>query len=240
VLLRRRAPWRAAAPRSARLTTRPALLDGEDLLRAATQKRSADKRARIKRAALELFGKRGYEGTAIDAIAERAGIAVGGFYQHFRSKRQLLLTLMDELLEALSRLDMSPAGGSDMRTRLHGMLARAFAHDLHYLGAYRAWQEALLSDRDLAAKQQLIQAWTVNRVTSVLSLLQKAPGARQIVDLQGIARVIDSFFWSLLTQAMHMPKPDLDRALDAATHIIYHAMFVDPPSATIKGRRKRS
>lgn len=235
-MLRRWAARRAAGPAgSPRLTERPSLLAGEDLRRPAAQKRSADKRARLKRAALELFGERGYEGTSIDAIAARAGIAVGGFYQHFRSKRQLLLALMDELIEALSRLELRPVPGADMRARLRGLLSDAFARDLQYLGAYRAWQEALLSDRGLADKQRQIHDWTTGRVVAVLAHLQQAPGARTNVDLPGLARVIDSFFWSLLAQAVYLSKPDLHQWLDAATHLIYHAMFADP----VAPRRRR-
>src|SRR5215471_5368697 len=96
------------------LTRRPNLLAGEDLPPAPVQERSLEKRARLKAAALALFGERGYEGAAIEEIASRAGLAVGGFYQHFRSKRQLLLALMDELLEKLSRLDLRPGAAHDV------------------------------------------------------------------------------------------------------------------------------
>src|SRR5215469_14935152 len=123
------------------LTRRPNLLAGEDLPPAPVQERSLEKRARLKAAALALFGERGYEGTAIEEIASRADLAVGGFYQHFRSKRQLLLALMDELLEKLSSLDLRPGAAHDVRGGLGDLLSRAFAHDLAYLGAYRAWQE---------------------------------------------------------------------------------------------------
>ncbi len=236
MLLRGRAAGRADPTRSRRLKSRPVLLGGEDLLPAATQKRALEKRQRLERAALELFGERGYEGTAIDAIAERADVAVGAFYQHFRSKRQILLVLMDELLEAISRLELTAEGSGNVRTRLRSLLSRAFARDLQYLGAYRAWQEALLSDRDLARKQQRIQEWTSGRVAALLAELQRCPGARRNVDVPAIARVIDSYFWSLLAQAVQLSRPDLNQSLDAATHIIYHAMFEDPVTA----RRRRS
>jgi len=188
---------------------------------------------------LQLFGERGYEGTAIEAIAERADVAVGGFYQHFRSKRQLLLTLMDELLQALSSLSLDPGSGADARAGLRMLLGRAFASDLRYLGAYRAWQEALLSDRDLARKQSQIHEWTIGRVTAVLRHLQQMPGARRGVDIPGLARVIDGFFWSLLAQAAQLSKTDLNRSLDAATHIVYHAMFTDRVTQLEPRKKKR-
>jgi AcrR family transcriptional regulator len=211
------------------VSTRPNLLTGEDLLPEPCQKRSLDKRARLKAAGLLLFGEKGYENTSIGEIARRAKLAVGSFYQHFRSKRQLLLALMDELLEKLSQLDFQPRGSTDVRAVVHELLARAFSHDLQYLGAYRAWQEAVLSDPDLARKQQEIHAWTTARVTGVFQRLQRLPGARPGVDIPGLARVMDSFFWSLLAQAVRMTAVELNRYIDSSTHIIYHAMFIDPP-----------
>jgi len=211
------------------VSLRPKLLAGENLPPEPRQNRSLEKRARLKAAGLVLFGEKGYESTSIDEIARRAKLAVGSFYQHFRSKRQLLLALMDELLEKLSELEFRPRTGADVRAVVHELLARAFSHDLRYLGAYRAWQEAVLSDPELARKQVEIHVWTTNRVTAVFQLLQQLPGARAGVDIRGLARVMDSFFWSLLGQAVRMPEVELKQWIDSATHLIYHAMFTDAP-----------
>src|SRR5258708_8836508 len=141
---------------------------------------------------------------------------------------------MDELLEKLSRLDLQPRAFTDVRTGLHALLSRAFSHDLRYLGAYRAWQEAVLSDPDLARKQAKIHAWTSTRTTTVFQLLQQLPNARPGVDIPSLARAMDSFFWSLLAQAVRMPAAELNRWLDAATHLIYHALFLDPRNKRTK------
>jgi AcrR family transcriptional regulator len=210
---------------------RPNLLAGENLPRKPQQKRSLDKQARLKEAGLLLFGKNGYEAAAIDEIARQAKLAIGGFYQHFRSKRQLLLALMDELLEMLSQLDFRAGATTDVRAAIRELLSGAFSHDLHYLGAYRAWQEAVLSDPGLARKQEEINAWTTARVTAVFQLLQQLPGARPGVDIPALARVMDSFFWSLLAQVVRMPQVELNQWIDSATHLIYHALFTDPSPA---------
>lgn len=215
------------------MSARPRLLTGEDLPPAPRQGRSLDKRERLLAAGLSVFGEKGYENSAINEIAARARLAVGGFYQHFRSKRQLLLALMDELLERLSQVHVEPAAAADVRAALHDMLSRVFSLDLRYLGAYRAWQEAVLSEPDLARKHAAIHKWTTNRVLAVFELLHRLPGARRDVDLPGLARAMDVFFWSLLAQALRMPKPELNRWIRTATHLIYHAMFTDSPP---KGR----
>ena len=222
------------------VASRPNLLAVEDLPPQPKQKRSLDKRIRLMRAALALFGEKGYNLTSIDEIARRANFAVGGFYQHFRSKRQLLLVLMDDLLEKLSQLDLRPKGAADIRAGLRTFLARAFSTDLQYLGAYRAWQEAVASDTGLAEKQAQIQAWTTARVLTAFSLLQNRPNARPGVDIPGLARVVDSFFWNLLAQACRFPESELNRWIDSATHLIYHALFTDPPEGSVQRKRTQS
>jgi AcrR family transcriptional regulator len=207
---------------------RPNLLSGEDPPRPPSQKRSIEKRDRLKAAALQVFGEQGYEGASIEQIAARAGLAVGGFYLHFRSKRQLLLVLMDDLLEKLSRLDLMPAAGGTPRERLRELLTRAFSADLEYLPAYRAWQEAALSDPDLARKQQAIHTWTTARVRAVFEWLQSMPGARRGVDIGALAQAMDAFFWTLLAKAVHMRRAELAKWIGTSTHLIYHALFQDP------------
>ena len=206
---------------------RPNLLAGEDLPPEPVQKRSLEKRARLRVAALALFGEKGYERTSIEDVAERAKLAVGTFYQHFRSKRQLLLALMDDLLEKLSRLQLHPQATGDVRAGLRDLLSRAFSQDLRYLGAYRAWREAALADPAFARKQRQIHAWTAGRVETLFRLLQKMPGARVGVDVSALAKIMDSFFWGLLGQAAGMHKAELKQWIDAATHLIYHALFED-------------
>jgi hypothetical protein len=110
---------------------------------------------------------------------------------------------------------------------------------LRYLGAYRAWQEAVLSDPNLAKKQQEIHSWTTGRVLRVFHSLQQLPGARQKVDTEGLARAMDSFFWTLLSQAAQLTKTELNQSIDAATHLIYHALFTDRSQAPVRKRTRR-
>src|SRR5262249_37084445 len=149
------------------------------------------------------------------------------FYLHFRTKRQLLVALMDDLLQALSELDLRVDASADPRTALRDLLARAFASDLEYLGAYRAWQEAILTDPDLARRQQKITAWTTARVVRVFRALETLPRARTGVDVEGLAFVIDTLLWALVSEALRRRKNELDDWLDSVAHIVFHALFLD-------------
>lgn len=52
----------------------------------------------ILKAATELFARKGYRGTAASEIAERAGVAQGTVFHHFKSKENLLISICDELV----------------------------------------------------------------------------------------------------------------------------------------------
>jgi AcrR family transcriptional regulator len=203
------------------------LLAGEDLLPQPRQARSVERRARLSEAALRVFGDNGYDRASIDDIARLAKVPIGSFYQHFRSKRQVLLSLMDQLLVDLSRFNLGVERPLKAREALHDLLSRSFSADVRYLGAYRAWQEAVLSDPELAAKQTKIQAWTTARAAAAFQALQQFPGARRDVDARELADVLDGFFWSLLGRAKHMDAAELRRAIESTTHLVYHALFTD-------------
>src|SRR6185503_20328625 len=52
-----------------------------------------DKREAIMTAALELFVERGFFGTAVPEIADKAGVGAGTIYRHFESKEALVNAL---------------------------------------------------------------------------------------------------------------------------------------------------
>jgi AcrR family transcriptional regulator len=215
------------------MRSRPNLIKSEKLPPEPRQRRSREKRARLKDAALALFYARGYERTSIEEIAKRANLATGTFYQHYRSKRQLLLVLMDDLLTAMSRLNLQPDPAGDPRELLRGLLARAFTTDRRYLGAYRAWREAMLSDPDLAHGWRGIRQWTTQRITALLTLLQQWPGARKNIAIAPLADVVDTLGWSLLDQPVSMSPGQVKARIDAATQLIYHALFLDKRPDTV-------
>ena len=206
---------------------RPQLLKSEDLPPEPRQRRSQEKRERLKDAALRLFNARGYERTSIEEIAERANLATGTFYQHYRSKRQLLLALMDDFLAGVARLNLQPTPTADVREMLRGLLARGLSTDRRYLGAYRAWREATLSDAELATTQCHIRNWTTQRVTALLTLLQQWRGARPNVDIAVLAEVIDTLCWTLLEDPVFISREYSEARIAAVTDLIYHAMFLD-------------
>lgn len=63
------------------------------------EKKKQDRQLRIKKAAIELFGTIGYEATTITKIAEKANLGVGTFYNYYKSKDQVLLSMISDKSE---------------------------------------------------------------------------------------------------------------------------------------------
>src|SRR5450755_188573 len=63
-------------------------------------------RGRLERAALELYGERGFEQTTVAEIAKRAGLTERTFFRHFADKREVLFggagTLQELLVNAVA------------------------------------------------------------------------------------------------------------------------------------------
>ena len=73
-----------------------------------------DTRRRLLEAAADTFAERGYHGTRIDSVSQRAGVAKGTIYNYFPSKGAVLETLVAEacLLAAEAAL-ATPEDASD-------------------------------------------------------------------------------------------------------------------------------
>jgi TetR/AcrR family transcriptional regulator, cholesterol catabolism regulator len=62
--------------------------------------RPGETRARIKLAATELFAEKGFHGTGVTEIGDRAGIQRGSLYYHIKSKDDLLWQIISDHLRA--------------------------------------------------------------------------------------------------------------------------------------------
>ena len=84
-----------------------------------------DKRQAILDAALELFADRGYHGTSVALIANKARVGAGTIYRYFADKDVLVNTLYRDWKEALSRalLDDLP-GEASPRLLFHHLWSR--------------------------------------------------------------------------------------------------------------------
>lgn len=61
-------------------------------------------RARIQSVALELFTEQGYEKTSLREVAERLGVTKAALYYHFKSKDEIVSSLVEDRLTSFDEL----------------------------------------------------------------------------------------------------------------------------------------
>ena len=92
-----------------------------------------DRRSAILDAALEVFSRRGYHGASIDEIASAAGISKALIYEHFPSKKELHVSLLErhtqEIFMRLAQTaDTKEPGEVRLRNGVNAFLEWAETH----------------------------------------------------------------------------------------------------------------
>jgi TetR/AcrR family transcriptional regulator, fatty acid metabolism regulator protein len=155
-------------------------------------RRSARTRERIIEAATEVFARRGVHGTRVADIAERAGIAYGLVYHHFRNKEEILSAIFAErwaqYVAYLEELARTPAPFRERMRRL-----------IHF------WVETYRQDNDLMTVM-------INEITRSYEFLESHDITAVLVAFDPIERIIDE------GRANGEVRADLDARL--ATYVV--------------------
>jgi AcrR family transcriptional regulator len=83
-----------------------------------------DTRSRIQAVALELFIEHGYEATSLREIAERLGVTKAALYYHFKTKEDIVTSLMDDRVQVVVELLEWAKGKPRTRQLRHELLHR--------------------------------------------------------------------------------------------------------------------
>jgi AcrR family transcriptional regulator len=126
---------------------------------------AADSKQKILNAAINVFSEHGYDGTSMRMIAGKAGISVGGLYLYHENKESLYSTLMEKVLEDVSRemeeaIEKIPDPVTAMRTLIHMRLQYARKNKELIIANTREHKFALRDDvrtRFFERQRRLIQ-----------------------------------------------------------------------------------
>jgi AcrR family transcriptional regulator len=205
--------------------TRPDVFSDVFSPRPPRQERSRRAREALLDAALSRFAANGYDATTVEEIARHAGIAVGGLYMHFRSKRQVLLVLVDRLLRELESVPRTARAGD--AASIMDCIRWCFNARWRHAGVYRAWREATLRDSLLAAMHVRIEAWTRSFIAEALTAAAATPGARRDVDIPALSCMLNVIFLRLL----EVRGPDRGVLSETIVAVVRHAVFADAGGA---------
>lgn len=146
-------------------------------------------RASLIAGARTVFEKDGFQNAKITEIAETAGVAIGSFYTHFRSKEEIFLAVMDEVEEEMlhPHRDLSASRAATLHESI-------LAANRIYLEAYR---------RNAALMAVLEEFATVNEGFRAIRI------RRAVAFSERNARAIERF------QEKGIADPELDAYLAA-------------------------
>jgi TetR/AcrR family transcriptional regulator, repressor of fatR-cypB operon len=126
---------------------------------------TGDKREAIMRAALDLFVERGFYGTAVPEIAERAGVGAGTIYRYFESKEALVNAIYREekqrfgarVLDAFPR---STIARELFRTMWHRMAGFAVESPKPFIFMELHHHAPYLDAESLALEQRMLELFS--------------------------------------------------------------------------------
>jgi AcrR family transcriptional regulator len=92
-----------------------------------------DTRTRIQEVALELFTEHGYEKTSLREVAERLGVTKAALYYHFKSKEEIVASIVDDRIRLMDELilwaETQPSGVETRRVLLSRYAEDLFGRD---------------------------------------------------------------------------------------------------------------
>jgi AcrR family transcriptional regulator len=146
------------------VTTTPAAPRGTRLPRQA-------RRRQLLGAAQEVFVAQGYHAAAMDEIAERAGVSKPVLYQHFPSKLELYLALLDQHAERLvDRVREALASTTDNKARVAASVSAYFDFVDGGDGAFRlVFESDLRNDPAVAERVERMTQACVDAIAETIA-----------------------------------------------------------------------
>ena len=121
--------------------------------------RSDERRARILDAGTDVFTEVGYEAASMERIAAGAGVTRPVLYDHFRSKRELYLSLLERQRDELLGFVMERAVEAKLapEARVRVVVENFFAFVEEHPGTWRLLFRDVVGDPEVSARQAQLQ-----------------------------------------------------------------------------------
>jgi len=187
------------------------------------------RRKQILRAALAVFSTRGYGESTMADVAAAAGVGVGTLYNYYSNKRDLLISLMQNILISFNLLNIfNSMSGSDTRTLMTRLM-----EDRLELGFNNVQTIIFLMfevQRDARLRQQFVKQIIDPLIVRIEDFIrtQSRRGAFRNVDERVIARVLaGSILGSMLLLRMENRNSPFKKAYIKEIAAEMSSLFLD-------------
>jgi AcrR family transcriptional regulator len=192
----------------------------------AARAEGRESRDEILDAAVRVFARRGYRQAGVDEIAAAAGYSKGALYWHFSGKEELLVTLLEERIDAPTRAAVALLASASPERDMSVEATREFARQLS------TQRDATLLEREywsLAIRDTELRARYVKRQTELRRALARAleERARHLghpglsMPAEDVARIVMSVMAGLAVDELVEPGSVAPELLGEALALIY-------------------
>ncbi|MGW9414400.1 TetR/AcrR family transcriptional regulator [Arthrobacter cupressi] len=175
-----------------------------------------ERRAQLLNAALEVFVANGFHGAAMDEIAETARVSKPVLYQHFPSKRELYMALLDSHLATLTELMLGALNSTtDNKQRVQAVMRAYYQFIAADDQAHRlVFESDLINDPDVSSRLETFNRTFADAVAKVIAEDTKLPPMEAQLLGRGLAGMAQ-------VSARYWLETDGGLDLDVASELIY-------------------
>jgi AcrR family transcriptional regulator len=191
-------------------------------VRIPRQKRSRERKVRIKEAARELFAAKGINGTSSNEIARHAGVSIGTFYSYYGNKRDLFLEILREHLETFvtNIYTLKPDYSIDLRDNIREHIRKAFSVFDQHPSFHKEALVLKFSDRDV---KRLFDEVEKEQLDIISSIIRPYCRNRDPEDLREVSKVMHSAVENIAHAVKFLDsKLNRKRLIDELTEMIFH------------------
>lgn len=175
-----------------------------------------ERRLRLLQAAQAIFVANGYHGANMEDIARTAHLSKPVLYQHFPSKRELYIELLDINLRTLSDvLNESIRSTKHNKERVHDVIRAYYGYVARNDGAYRlVFESDLSNDPDVGMRLEAFRVGFAGAIARIISEDAQLPLVEAELlgrGLTGLAQV-SARYWIEATAEQGGAALSLDRA----------------------------
>lgn len=193
--------------------------------RGRRERRTAETREGLFRAALDLFARKGFNETTVEDITEAADVGKGTFFNYFPSKDHILLAFGEM---QFAKLEAAVAGarhsGESMPAFLRSLGARMTEEPIRHPGIVRTLLQAYLSTTPVRAAMIDLQTRVHALHTEIVRLGQERGEIRQDLPAAEIAHVFrQTVFGTLLIWSLQGDQT-LHTRIDSAFNVLWSGL----------------
>jgi AcrR family transcriptional regulator len=203
-------------------TSPPKTTRGRKYAGRSPEERRAERRERLLRSGLELFGTQGYPTTSIERLCSHARVTARHFYEEFPSREALLLAVFDRVMEMImdATVRATQRAPVDVRSRVRSGV-EAFVHAMldDPRRARIACIETVGASPEIEKHRREWMRGFARHVEEQGKLLTQAGQAPEQDYYLGALMLVGGTTELIVDWLSHNPPPPLDRLIRAVTYM---------------------